>query len=364
MKIKDIIEFLEQLAPLPMQEHYDNSGLITGKPDKDCTGILCCLDATEEVVDEALKKNCNVVISHHPVIFAGLKKITGRNTFERALIKAIKNDLAMYGIHTNLDNVIDGVNGEMATRLSLTRLEVLEPKQGMLKKIYTYVPKEYASQVLEALFAAGGGHIGNYSECSFSTEGIGTFRAGQGANPFIGEIGIRHYENEVKVEVIFPFYLENKIMSALREAHPYEEVAYEIMALSNTMKEAGAGLIGDLPEEMTEKDFLHKLKEVFKTPVIKHSPLSGKKVKKVALCGGAGNFLISTALSKGADVLVTSEVKYYQYFEADGKMLLCDIGHFESEQFTMDLIIEKLRKKFTTFAVLKTENYTNPVHYF
>jgi dinuclear metal center YbgI/SA1388 family protein len=364
MKIGEVVSFLESLAHPSLQEHYDNAGLITGSDDWDCKGIICSLDATEEVVKEAIGKNCNLIIAHHPIIFGGLKKINGRNYVEKTIISAIRNDIAIYAIHTNLDNVIDGVSGKMAKMLGLQNVAVLFPRQGTLKKLFTFVPVDKAEQVRNAIFKAGAGHIGHYTECSFNSEGEGTFKAQAGTNPYVGEIGKRHFEKEIKVEVILPSYLEDRIVAALKSAHPYEEVAYDVMGLSNTNQWVGAGITGELPAPLEEKKFLALLKEVFGLRVIRHTRFTGKPVKRIAMCGGAGSFLIPKALSAGADAYVTADMKYHEFFDANGNMLIADIGHYESEQFTISLLHEILEQKFPTFAVLKTAVETNPVRYF
>jgi dinuclear metal center YbgI/SA1388 family protein len=362
--IKSVVEILENLAPPSYQESYDNAGLITGATTTDCTGIICTLDATEEVILEAKARGCNMVVAHHPIVFKGLKKINGKNYVEKAIIAAIKNDIAIYAIHTNLDNLLTGVNAKMADKLSLKNRKVLLPKENNLMKLYVYIPKEHVQKVRDAIFKAGAGRIGNYSECSFNLPGTGTFKAEEGTDPFVGEVGKMHEEEEVKSEIIFPGYLRNKIVAAMTEAHPYEEVAYDIIPLGNYFAEVGSGLIGGLPKEMDEKDLLHLVKKEFRLEAIKHTPLLGRKVKNVALCGGAGSFLINTAKAAGADFYITGDVKYHEFFDADGRMVIADIGHWESEQFTIDLLFDVLKSNFPTFAVLKSEVRTNPVHYY
>ena len=364
MTIHDITSFLEKTAPLSLQENYDNAGLITGNAGWQCTGIITTLDATEEVVQEAIEKKCNLIVAHHPIVFSGLKKITGRNYVERTIITAIKNDIAIYAIHTNLDNVLTGVNGKIADMLGLINRQILQPKTNTLKKLFTFVPAAEAEKVRNAIFAAGGGHISNYSECSFNTAGSGTFKAGQGTNPFVGKIGERHTENEIKIEVIFPGWLQKPVLNAMLAAHPYEEVAYDIVALENNAPAVGSGLVGELPEPKTEEVFLQNIKEKFNLSVIKHTPLRSKPVKKVALCGGAGSFLIGAAIAAGADCYISSDIKYHEFFDANAQLVIADIGHYESEQFTIDLLFEVLTEKFPNFAVLKTSLNTNPVHYF
>jgi dinuclear metal center YbgI/SA1388 family protein len=364
MKIGEITSFLESIANPSLQESYDNSGLITGNPAWDCNGIVISLDATEEVINEAIVKKANLVVAHHPIIFSGLKKINGKNYVEKAVITAIKNDIAIYAIHTNLDNVINGVNGKMAQLLGLKNCAILSPKSNTLKKLHTFVPAAQAEQVRNAIFEAGGGNIGNYSECSFNAEGTGTFKAGGNTNPYVGIKGERHHEKEIKIEVVFPVWLENKIVSAMKSAHPYEEVAYDIIGLSNQHLGMGSGLVGEMPDLMDETSFLSLVKKTFGSPVIKHTELRGKPVKKVALCGGAGSFLTGAAIAAGADIYITADMKYHEFFDANGRILLADIGHYESEQFTIDLLKEVLEQKFPTFAVLKTGVITNPVRYF
>jgi len=364
MIIQDITSFLEDIAPAFLQENYDNAGLITGNARWQCTGIITTLDATEEVVLEAIEKKCNLIVAHHPIVFGGLKKITGRNYVEKTIITAIKNDIAIFAIHTNLDNVLSGVNGMIADKIGLMNRQILQPKKDTLKKLFTFVPVEFAEKVRNANFAAGGGQISNYSECSFNSDGSGTFKAGEGSDPFVGKIGERHTENEIKIEVIFPAWQEKLVCNALMAAHPYEEVAYDIIALENRLDSIGSGLVGELPEMATETVFLTDIKEKFNLSVIRHTALTGKPVKKVALCGGAGSFLIGAAIAAGADFYISSDIKYHEFFDADSRLVIADIGHYESEQFTIDLLFDILREKFPTFAVLKTGVKTNPVHYF
>ncbi len=364
MKIADIINALENIAPPVLQEDYDNAGLITGNAKWDCTGVLCSLDATENIVDEAKALNCNLVVAHHPIVFKGLKKITGKNYVEKTIINAIKNDIAIYAIHTNLDNVIEGVNNKMADKLNLINRKILLPKENMLMKLYTFVPVEQSEKVRAAMFNAGAGFIGKYSECSFNAEGKGTFKAGDDTGPFVGEKNILHEENEVKVEVVFPSYLRKNIIDALIKVHPYEEPAYDIISLSNEFVKTGSGLFGELEKETTEDEFLVMLKNAFHLTVIRHTELLQKPVKKIALCGGAGSFLIDKAIAVNADFYITADVKYHEFFDANNKTVIADIGHWESEQFTIELLHEVLQAKFPNFAVLKTKTVTNPVRYF
>ena len=364
MSIHDIINALNFFADPSLQEDYDNAGLITGNKNWACSGALVCLDATEAVIQEAIDKKINLVIAHHPIVFKGLKKINGNNYVERALILAIKNDIALFAIHTNLDNVIHGVNGKIADILSLQNRQILAPKKALLQQLSVFVPIAHKEKLLNALFAAGAGSIGNYSECSFSVVGEGSFKAMEGSTPFVGNMGERHLEVEEKIDVIFPAWKQHNIVQAMKTNHPYEEVAYNIYNLDNVYAETGSGMVGNLPEKTDEAAFFKKIQQLFQIPVIKHSPFRNKPIQKVALCGGAGSFLTRAAISAGADVYLTGDLKYHEFFDADQQLVLADIGHYESEQYTIELLFDFLRGKFPNFAVLKTSVNTNPVCYF
>ena len=362
--IATIIHELEQFAPTAYQESYDNCGLLTGAAYWECTGILCTLDATEAVVLEAISKGCNLIVAHHPIIFSGLKKLNGKNYIERTIIAAIKNDIAIYAIHTNADNMLHGVNHAIANKLQLVNQQILLPKTNTLAKLITFVPTDYLGSVRQALFNAGAGNIGNYSEASFSSDGIGTYKANDLANPFIGEKNQLHQEPEKRLEIIFPIYLQQGILKALVQAHPYEEVAYDIVPLANANQTIGSGMVGNLSEAIDEVQFLQTLKQSFGLKVIRHTPLLGKKIQRVALCGGAGSFLIKHAIAAHADIYITADIKYHEFFDAEEKLIIADIGHWESEQYTIDILIGLLTFKFPTFGSLKSEVVTNPVQYF
>lgn len=364
MNISEVISIIEKFAAPELQEDYDNAGLITGNPQWACSGVLCSLDATLEIVLEAKQKGCNLIIAHHPIVFRGLKRLNGRSYIEQTVIEAIKSDIAIYAAHTNLDNVMKGVNGKIAAKLKLKNCEILQPKDRTLRRMITFAPVDKAEQVRKALFDAGAGHIGNYSECSFNSEGLGTFKAEQGADPYVGEIGERHYEKETKIEIVYPFYMQRNILKALTDHHPYEEVAYDIFTMENIHDRIGAGVIGELESAVSEEEFLKIVKSAFGVPVIRHTALRGQPVKKVAVCGGAGSFLIKRALQQKADFYITADVKYHEFFDAEGGMVLADIGHYESEQFTVELLYDLLVEKFPNFAVLKTGLNTNPVRYY
>jgi dinuclear metal center YbgI/SA1388 family protein len=346
-----------------LQESYDNARLITGNPNWECTGVVMCLDAIEEVIDEAIEKKCNMVLAHHPIVFSGLKSLTGKNYIERSIIKAIKNDIAIYAAHTNLDNVLEGVNQKIAQKLSLKNVQILEPKKGLLKKLYTYIPISHTEIVRTALFEVGAGNIGKYSECSFKVSGEGTFKGNADTNPFVGEKGKLQVEKEDKVEFIFPAYLERSLLKKLFEVHPYEEVAYEIITLDNYHQEIGSGVIGELETPMNTMEFLKRLKIQMQTPLVRYTAPIQEKIQKVAICGGAGSFLLNAAIARKADVFITGDFKYHQFFDADGQIVIADIGHFESEQFTIELFYEILIKKLPNFALYLTKVITNPVKY-
>lgn len=363
MKIQHVIQTVELLAPTAYQEHYDNAGLLTGNPAWEVSGILLTLDCTETVVKEAIEKKCNLIIAHHPIIFGGLKKLTGRNYVERTVILAVKNDIAIYAAHTNLDNMHTGVNKMICERLGILHPEILLKTTNTLKKLYTFVPHDYADKVRRALFDAGAGNIGNYSEASFNAAGTGTFKGNENTHAFVGQQGVQHHEPETKMEVIFPRHLETKILDALRSSHPYEEVAYDLVSLDNANQEIGSGMVGNLAEPAEEKAFLQKIKSVLRADGIRYTPLLGKRVSRVAVCGGAGSFLLRDAIRAKADMFVSADFKYHEFFDADNQIVIADIGHFESEQFTVDLFYDYLREKLPTFAPLKSESRTNPINY-
>jgi len=364
MKIAEITDYLESIAPIGSQESYDNSGLLIGNKNTEITNALISLDCTESIVDEAINKKCNLIISHHPLIFKGIKKLTGKNYVERTLIKAIKNDIAIYAIHTNLDNYQFGVNKKIGNLLGIKNPEILAPSTETLAKLVVYTPHTHQTEVSNALFNAGAGHIGNYSECSFSTTGQGTFKANLDANPHVGKINERHHENETRIEVIVSVHRLQSVIKSMLKAHPYEEAAYDIFPMLNQNKYEGAGMFGQLETAIPEHEFLTKLKSVFSCKIIRHSNFLGKPIQKIAWCGGSGFFLLQAAKKAGADIFITGDVKYHDFFDSDNQIVISDIGHFESEQFTIELINDLIQKKFPTFAPCLTEIVTNPIYYF
>lgn len=364
MKLSQLTAYLETIAPLAYQEDYDNAGLIVGHPDQEIHQVLISLDCIEAVVDEAIATNSQVIISHHPIVFKGLKRFNGKTYVERVVEKAIKHNIALYAIHTNLDSVLPGVNARICETLGLENLRILSPKHGILKKLVTYVPVSHVDQVRNALFHAGAGNIGNYSECSFNTDGTGTFKGNEHSDPYVGEPGIRHTERETRIETIYPASLESKILMALMLAHPYEEVAYDLYALTNQHQQIGSGMVGELEHPMDAEEFLYHLKEKMHAQVIRHTALTGRHIKKVAVCGGSGSFLLKHAIGAGADIFITADYKYHEFFDADGKIIIADIGHFESEQFTQQLLHDMIRKRFADLPLRLTAVNTNPVKYF
>lgn len=363
MKLRQLTSYLETIAPLSYQEDYDNAGLIIGDPDKEVSQALISLDCTEDIVDEAIEKGCNLIISHHPIVFRGLKKLNGKTYVERVVIKAIKHDIALYAIHTNFDSVLNGVNAKICEKLGLINCRILSPKGNLLKKLVTFCPTSQADQLREALFKAGAGHIGNYSECSYNAEGFGTFKPGENTHAFIGEKGVQHQEPEVRIETVYPVNLERQILVALHESHPYEEVAFDLYQITNAAQQVGAGMIGWLETETDETEFLSHVKKQLEASVIRHTGLRNKTVKRVAVCGGAGSFLLAQAINAGADMFITSDFKYHEFFDADGKIVIADVGHFESEQFTQQLLMEFIVNKFPEFQAHLTQRNTNPVKY-
>ncbi len=364
MNVKNLVEILHQWADPSLQESYDNSGLITGSPDAAVSGVLICLDSTEAVIDEAISYGANVVVAHHPIVFSGLKKITGRTYIERVIIKAIQHEIAIIAIHTNLDNLpLSGVNSMIASKLCLEDTRVLRKGTSLLNKVKVYVPEQQVDQLKDALFKAGAGSIGNYDECSFSYSGTGSFRGNDQSDPYVGEKNKRHHEKEQCVEVIFPSFKARSILSAMYQAHPYEEVAYDLIPLDNEVATIGSGLVGELSEVMEFHDFLEHTKNVLQCKVIRYA---GKErpIKKVALCGGSGSFLLSDAKRSGADIFITADYKYHQFFDAENDIIIADVGHYESEQYTIQLIYDYLMQKNSNFALYCTKINTNPVKYF
>lgn len=363
MLIRDVTRKLESWAPLSYQESYDNAGLITGQQNWEVKGVLVSLDCTEAVVDDAIKNGCNLIVAHHPIVFSGLKRLNGSNYIERTVIKAIKNDVAIYAIHTNLDHVYSGVNAKIGDLLGIENRKVLQPKSNILLKLVVFCPVKQAESVRAAMFEAGAGSIGKYDSCSYNVNGEGTFKAGEGTNPFVGEQGRLHTEQEIRIETIVSKPDLGKVLSAMTKAHPYEEVAYDVYPLENKHQEVGAGMVGDLPEAIDSMQFLKQVKETFKCGSIRYTNLIKPTIQRVAWCGGAGSFLLENAKRAGADVYITGDFKYHQFFDADNELVIADIGHFESEQFTIELIADFLHQNFSTFAIRLTEVNTNPIGY-
>lgn len=364
MIVQDVINHLEALAPLAYAEDFDNVGLLVGDKNAKITGVLVTLDTLETVVDEAIDKKCNLIVSFHPIIFKGLKKITGKNYVERVVLKAIKNDIAIYAIHTALDNAWQGVNHMICDQLKLVNKRVLIPQSNTIKKLTTYVPKQEAQQLRTALFNAGAGNIGNYDNCSFNVDGFGTFKGNANSNPVVGEKEILHTEAETKITITYAKHLESKILKTLFKTHSYEEVAYEITTLENKNQHIGMGMLGELENPMDGPCFLEHLKAKMNTECIRHSALINKSIKKVAVLGGSGSFAIQAAQAAGADAFVTADLKYHDFFMAENNIILADIGHYESEQYTKNLLVAYLTKKITNFAIVLSDKNTNPVQYF
>ncbi len=364
MIVQDVINHLEELAPLAYAEDFDNVGLLVGNKNEKLTGVLVTLDTLETVVDEAIKENCNLIVSFHPIIFKGLKKLTGKNYVERVVMKAIKHDIAIYSMHTALDNALQGVNDMISNQLELINKHILIPQSETIKKLTTYVPKNEAEQLRTALFNSGAGSIGDYTNCSFNIEGYGTFNGSENSNPTKGKKGHTHTEAETKITITYAKHLESKVIKTLFDSHSYEEVAYEITTLENKNQNIGIGMIGELKESMDAPHFLNYLKTKMNTVCIRHSSFLNKPIKKIAVLGGSGSFAIAAAKASGADAFITSDLKYHDFFTAENRILLADIGHYESEQFTKNLLVAYLTKKITNFAIILSKTNTNPVKYF
>jgi dinuclear metal center YbgI/SA1388 family protein len=363
MKLKDICSYLDSAIPLSFQEGYDNSGLQVGSPDKEVTSAMVTLDVTEDVLNEAGYAGCDLIISHHPLIFNGIKSITGKSFTERLLLKAIKQDIAIYSAHTNLDIISNGVSMKMSEKLNLRNIKVLSPAKNRLLKLVTYIPESHLEKVRNALFQAGAGVIGNYDQCGFITNGTGSFRGNDNTNPFAGKKGIIHFEKEIRFETILYSYLKEKVIKVLLEVHPYEEVAYDIYSLENDNIRIGLGCVGEIGNPLNENDFLKLVSSVFKAKGVRYTKPAGILIKKIALCGGSGSSLLNLAIASGADAFITSDVKYHSFFDADNRILLVDIGHFESEIFSTEILYDLIIKKFPKFAVRFSEKNTNPINY-
>jgi dinuclear metal center YbgI/SA1388 family protein len=364
MRIQDIINAIEEVAPLSLQESYDNAGLIIGNSKANVTSALITIDVTETVIEEAIEKRTNLIIAHHPIIFTGLKKITGANYVERCIEKAIKNDIAIYASHTNMDNAYNGVSFKIAEKLNLQNPKILVPFKEYLYKLVVFVPSDHSETIRKALFDAGAGNIGEYDACSYNLKGYGSFRGSEKSNPFVGKKGEIHFEEEERIETIFPKQIMTKVINTLIKAHPYEEPAYDIYPLKNDYPKAGSGIIGKLTKPVTENDLLDTIKNEFKAPVLKHTQKLNKKVQKIALCGGSGSHTLRSAISQKADVFISSDIKYHQFFDAESKILIIDVGHYESEQFTKEIFYSLIDKKFSNFALYFSETDTNPINYY
>jgi dinuclear metal center YbgI/SA1388 family protein len=363
MKLSELCSYLDSAVPLSFQESYDNSGLQVGLPESEIGSALIVLDVTEQVIDEAIAGKHNLIISHHPLIFNGIKKISGRTYTERILYKAIKNDVAVYSSHTNLDIFTNSVSRKMAEKLNLQKIKALAPLEKMLLKLVVYIPESHLDKVTAAIFEAGAGVIGNYDRCGFSTPGTGSFRGNEVSIPYAGEKGRIHIEREIRFETVLFSYMREKVIKALIDAHPYEEVAYDIFMLENKNVDLGLGCTGELNSEMDEMDFLKLVSSVFDSKGIRFSRPTGKPVKKVALCGGSGASLLNEAIASEADAFITADIRYHSFFDADNRILFVDAGHFESEKFATEILKDLIIKKFPKFAVRFSETNTNPINY-
>lgn len=365
IRVQDIIQSIEDFAPKMYQESYDNSGLLIGDAEKIVHKVFLCLDVTENVLDEAISNSCQMIVAHHPIIFSGLKKITGNNATEKIIIKAIRYQIAIFIAHTNLDNIRQGVNAKIAEKLNLKDKRVLRPSSQNLLKLYTYVPVASSERVKKALFAAGAGQIGEYSECAFTHIGQGSFKPSSKSNPAIGKAGGRKERvEEEKIEIIVPQHLRQAVTEALISAHPYEEAAYDWVRLENENQNIGAGMIGKLLHPINVETIFKKIQRDFGVKCIRHTQIHKPTVQKIAICGGSGSFLLSDAIQQKADLFISADFKYHQFFDAENKIIIADIGHFESEQFTVEIFSDIIKEKFPNFAVILSKTNTNPINYY
>ena len=364
MKIKEITNILSEWAPLTYAEEFDNVGLLVGNENATCQQAMITHDVSEEVVEEAILNKCELIICFHPIIFSGLKSITGKNYVEKTVIKAIENKIAIYAIHTALDNHRYGISYQLGKTLGLVNQQILIPKTDTLLHLNTYVPGDHKETVLAALHAAGAGELGNYSETSFSVTGQGSYKGNELSQPAIGEKNKSTTTTEEKLSLIVPQHSKNKVIKALMDTHPYESIAYELTATLNSNPTLGMGSVGELPEVMPSMTFLTHMKKTLGVPFIRHSISTKKEIKKVAVLGGSGSFCIDAAIRNGADALVTADLKYHDFFKVENDLLLVDAGHYETEHFTKKLIHEYLTKKMPNFAFTLSEVNTNPVKYF
>ena len=364
LKAGEVVKKLESIAPLSYQESYDNSGWITGDPDEEVQAVLVALDLTMEVLEDAIENGENLIITHHPLIFKPISQLVKGDPVQEMLMKAIKHDIMIYAAHTNLDNAWDGVNRELANRIGLQNFRILQSHSDILKKLVVFVPENYAEDVRSAIFKAGAGNIGDYDSCSYNLQGRGSFRAGENADPFAGEKEEYHFEAEQRIETVVPVHLLDDVLTAMEQAHPYEEVAHDVFPLDNKHDRVGAGALGELPEELPTEDFLQMIKEKLDVKILRYAGNLPDKIKNVAVSGGAGSFLIRDAIGAKADVFITADLKYHDFFQAGNRILLVDAGHFETEQFTKHLIRDLLTENFSNFAVRISQVNTNPVNYF
>ncbi len=368
MTCKEIIKYFEEWAPKEIAWQKDNVGLQVGSLNNKLNNILLCLELHDQVIDDAIKKNCNLIISHHPLLFQPLKKIDLQNDKNSKLIeKLIKNNITLYSAHTNLDFTKEGVSFELAKKLKLNNIDFLVHQNSNQYKLSVFVPVDFVDKVANAIFENGGGRIGEYTNCSFRTKGNGTFKGSGNSNPYLGEKNKIELVEEIKLEVLVDSWKLKKILTAIFETHPYEEVAYDIYPLANSNKNYGAGTIGELDKPMHQKQFLDYVADNLKIKNFRYSK-GNNKIKKVALCGGAGSDLVKDALNSGADAFITADLKYHTFQDANEKILLIDAGHYETEIHSLDEVKRKLSHytigKNINTKIFKYEGSTNPIFFY
>jgi dinuclear metal center YbgI/SA1388 family protein len=366
MIVKNLIKHIETWAPPGIAWEKDNVGLQLGSTQSQITNVLLCLEVDSKVVDDAIKKRCNLIISHHPLIFTPLKSITDRDNQSDLIKKIIKNDINVFSAHTNLDFAKDGVSFQLAKKLKLQQIRFLKNLSSNQYKIVVFVPEKFVEKVASAMHIAGGGQIGDYSNCSFRIVGQGTFKGSNSTNPFVGIKGNLEYVREIRLEMIANSFDLPKILSAMKESHPYEEVAYDLYKLNNENVNFGMGAIGVLNQSMTKEEFLFYVSKSLKIKNFRYNSGKKNKIRTVAVCGGSGSDLADEAIKQNADAFITADVKYHKFQDVQNKILLIDAGHYETEIFILDELKRRIQKFLNNGnnKVYKYKGSTNPIIFY
>lgn len=357
---------MERWAPLALASERDNSGLQIGSGQQRVTKILVTLDLNSNVIDEAHQKKADLIISHHPLLFHALRSVNPDEHIGSIVTSCVKYGIAIYSAHTNLDFTQNGVSTTLALKLGLSRIEPLMKNQRVSKKIVVFVPHDYIDRVRHAMMEAGAGTIGNYTDCSFAAHGIGTFKPTPNATPFIGTIGKLERVNEARLEMLSPSWKLEAVIAAMKRAHPYEEIAYDIYNRVNTEADYGVGAIGTLSHPMKPRQFLTHVADTLRIPSLRYSGNPQQMISVVAVCGGSGSDLLSTAAQHGADAFVTADISYHRFMEKHHSILFIDAGHYETEVPVVPIICKYLKQNLTdsTIEVIKSKTMKNNVQYF